>query len=125
MVVMFTFTLFSFAQSIEAPVIKPSGEKVDITNLQKSFRAKQMQSKEEIGWFIPAWDLLDNYYLSNDGVTHYANLMFPDSTVIYESGSNWQHNWLHGLGSTLDPYALMYDPDLSTPCNCLWYSLCG
>lgn len=62
-----------------------------------------------IGWMIPSWNLLDYFWLTNSMVTHYANLIFPDSTVVYESGGNILHNWLNSIGGVFDPYSPMYD----------------
>ena len=62
-----------------------------------------------IGWMVPSWNLLDYYYVSNSMVTHYANLIFPDSTVVYESGGVTLHNWLNSVGGVFDPYSPMFD----------------
>ncbi|MEI6851644.1 MAG: T9SS type A sorting domain-containing protein [Bacteroidota bacterium] len=68
-----------------------------------------------IGWMIPSWNLLDYFYLSNSMVTHYANLIFPDSTVVYESGGVTMHNWLNSVGGVFDPYSPMYDSTQNAP----------
>jgi hypothetical protein len=63
-----------------------------------------------IGWMIPAWDLLDNYWMGGAAVTHYANVIFPDSTVLYESGGSLIHAWLNSVGGTLEPASEIFDP---------------
>jgi hypothetical protein len=68
-----------------------------------------------VGWMIPSWNLLDYFYMTNSMVTHYANLIFPDSTVVYESGGNTIHNWLNSVGGVFDPYSIMYDSLQSSP----------
>ncbi|MDT8309306.1 MAG: T9SS type A sorting domain-containing protein, partial [Bacteroidales bacterium] len=39
----------------------------------------------------------------------------PDSTVIYESGGIFSHNWLHGVGMAFDPYSIIFDSNLLAP----------
>lgn len=59
----------------------------------------------DAGWFIPTWDLFDNVYGGYDLVSHYANLIFVDSTVVYESSGTIKANWLNTVGQVLDPYS--------------------
>lgn len=62
-----------------------------------------------IGWMIPSWNLLDYFWMSTSAVTHYANVIFPDSTVTYESGGTTYYNWFNSIGGVFDPYSEMYD----------------
>jgi hypothetical protein len=76
----------------------------------------QMKSFVDAGWFVPAWDLLDFYFGDNltGIVTHYANVIFPDSIVRYQSSnSNITYNWLINVGQTFDPVSEMYPAPLS------------
>lgn len=77
----------------------------------------QMRATKElpIGWMIPSWNLLDYFYGSYSTVTHYANVIFPDSTATYESGGVTTHNWLNSVGGVFDPYSVMYDSLQSAP----------
>lgn len=59
----------------------------------------------DAGWFIPTWDLFDYFYGSYDLVSHYANCVFVDSTVVYESSGTIKNNWLNSVGQVLDPYS--------------------
>lgn len=72
-----------------------------------NFIKKDFPNKDqtEVGWFIPTWDLFDNFYVGYDLVSHYANLIFVDSTVVYESSGNIKNNWLNAVGQVLDPYS--------------------
>jgi len=115
LMVVFVFTSGLTAQIVENPVLKADGQELNIDQLRKDFRAKQALSKDDLGWFVPAWDILDNYYVTYDYVNHYANIVFPDSAAIYESGGNFQHCWMHSIGSVLDPYSVIFDPNLQTP----------
>jgi len=77
---------------------------------------EQLKSYVDAGWYIPAWDLLDYYFSGNHSpyVTHYANLVFPDSIVRYESSdATISYSWLCAVGSVLDPRSDMYVSPLS------------
>ncbi|MFO7722698.1 MAG: T9SS type A sorting domain-containing protein [Bacteroidales bacterium] len=115
LMVVFVFTSGLTAQIVENPVFRADGQETNIDQLRKEFRAKQALSKDAIGWFVPAWDILDNYYVTYDYVNHYANIMFPDSSTVYESGGTFQNSWLHAVGGVLDPYSVIFDPNLQTP----------
>lgn len=67
----------------------------------------------DAGWFIPTWDLYDYFYGNYDLVSHYANVVFIDSTAVYESGGNINHNWLNSVGQVLDPYSQVFPSPLT------------
>ena len=80
--------------------------------VNKDYIMKKMEHKAKnnaIGWLVPSWDLLDYYYVGGAGVTHYANVIYPDSTPVYESGGIISHNWLISVGGVLDPYSPLFD----------------
>ncbi len=109
----FVILLFSFAvnaQQIETEFPVEPDAKVEID-------LNQMKSYVDAGWFVPAWDLLDFYFAGNHAgyVTHYANLIFPDSIVRYEGSSGTiSYSWLTAVGQDLDPVSPMYSNVLST-----------
>ncbi|MEI6124316.1 MAG: T9SS type A sorting domain-containing protein [Bacteroidota bacterium] len=79
---------------------------------QNALMAKhQMRATKElpIGWMTPSWNLLDYFWTTTSMVTHYANVMFPDSAVVYESGGTTVHNWLNSVGGVFDPYSMIFD----------------
>jgi len=104
-------TISVFSQQIDdsSPLFHPDAKvEVDVS---------QMKAYIDAGWFIPAWDLLDFYFGgSTTGiVTHYANLVFPDSIVRYESSSgSILYNWLINVGQVLDPTSEMFPEELSS-----------
>lgn len=61
-------------------------------------------------WFIPTWDLLEDYYfgIMDGAVDHFANVIWPDSTVQYNNYNGLHWNWLHSMGVIVDPYADWY-----------------
>lgn len=87
---------------------------IDLKALQHKMSMRATK-EAAIGWMIPSWDLLDYYYLETAAVSHYANVIFPDSTVIYESGGILNWNWLNSVGGVFDPYSEMYDSLQSLP----------
>lgn len=93
---------------MQAQSIEPAS-KIDAKQKVQSHKKMVNMNTKDMGWFIPAWDLLDDFYMgSMDGaVSHYANVMWPDSTVKYmSSGAN--QTWLHSFGMVIDPYADWY-----------------
>lgn len=101
---------FCFAQQAETDILKPMGPETAINRaaLQKH-TARHTNKNEAVGWLIPSWNLLDYFYMGTAAVTHYANLIMPDSIVRYESSGTIQHHWLMGVGGVLDPYSPMFD----------------
>ncbi|MEI6766051.1 MAG: T9SS type A sorting domain-containing protein [Bacteroidota bacterium] len=101
---------FCFGQFSGPEVLKPMGpeQAIDRAAMMKHFK-QSPQKSEAVGWLIPSWNLLDYYYAGGAAVTHYANLIMPDSTVLYESSGTIQHHWLMGVGGVLDPYSPMFD----------------
>lgn len=94
--------------ALQAQSFDPAS-KVGTKQMVKNHKKMVNMSTKGMGWFIPAWDLLDDFYMgSMDGaVSHYANVMWPDSTVKYmSSGENY--TWLHSFGMVIDPYADWY-----------------
>lgn len=76
----------------------------------------QLKNYADAGWYIPAWDLLDYYFGNNltGYVTHYANLIFPDSIVRYESSNGTiNYNWMCAAGQVFDPTSSFYQQPLS------------
>lgn len=102
--VLVAFSLSIFAQQIPQSVKPTPDAKAKIAN-------RNMSKSDEVGWFIPAWDLMDNFYGGYTLVDHYANVLFPDSTVQYLSSGNPSYNWLTSIGTVLDPYSEIFtDP---------------
>ncbi len=104
--VCFILSVFSVSaqQAQPAPQLSPDA-KVDID-------LRQLKSYYDAGWYIPAWDLLEYYFQDyyEDYVSHYANLIFPDSIVKYEGSSGTiSYNWLIAVGQDLDPTSEMYE----------------
>jgi len=95
--------MFVFAQHIDQPFPLTPDQKAPVT-------MEQMRGYAEQGWFIPSWDLFDNLYGGDYSmVSHYANLVFPDSIVKYEGGNGVvSQNWLCAVGQVLDPYSQMF-----------------
>jgi len=98
----------SFAQVNTLNDPFPMGNKTDISYI--------LQNKNlNHGWFIHSWDLFDNFYGGDySAVSHYANLIFPDTTVDYESSGTLKAAWLSSFGGTIDPYSLMYFNPITT-----------
>lgn len=113
LIVLAVFGFSAMAQSNSG--FKTVGDETNIDQLRKEFRAKQANSKTPIGWFIPSWDLLDNYHMTYDYVSHYANVTFQDSSVKYESQGALTDNWMCGFGGVLEPYSIMFDSNLAAP----------
>ena len=102
--VLVAFTLSISAQQLPQ-LTKPTPD------AKAPFTKRSINKADEVGWFVPAWDLLENFYGGTSLVTHYANVLFPDSTVTYISGGTLSHNWLTSVGCVLDPYSDFYtDP---------------
>jgi Secretion system C-terminal sorting domain len=92
----------SFAQVLDHEDPQAMGDPIDISFIHQNKSTNH-------GWFIHSWDLFDNFYGGDySAVSHYANLIFPDTTVNYESSGNLQSAWLSSFGGTIDPYSLMY-----------------
>jgi hypothetical protein len=105
-IMMMFIVFFGFAQNLEQNVYFQPDQKVEIDALQ-------LKNYNEAGWFIPAWDLFDNFYGGDYSlVSHYANLIFPDSIVRYESSNgSILYNWICAVGQVLDPYSpLFFEP---------------
>ena len=113
LILLVAFSFGTFAQ--QNTNLKVDGTPVNIDKLKKEFRQRNADNKGTIGWLIPAWDILDNYYATYDYVTHYANVMFQDSSAIYESGGNLTNNWICGVGGVLEPYSMIFDTNLIAP----------
>ena len=93
---------------MQAQSIDPA-EKINADQKVKSHKKMVNMNTKDQRWFIPTWNLLDDFYQGSvDGaVSHYANVIFPDSTVKYLSGGeSW--TWLHSMGIVVDPYAGWY-----------------
>lgn len=111
----FVLALLLFAMSVHsqqqssATVIYPDG--IAIVKPETILQKQQMKPTKElpIGWMIPAWDLLDYFWTTNSMCGHFANVIFPDSIVVYESGGTIRHNWLCSVGGVFDPYSIIYD----------------
>lgn len=102
-VLMLPIMTATFAQQIDGPLLLSPDAKVNVD-------VSAMKGFAETGWFIPSWDLFDNFYAGDYSyVTHYANLVFPDSIVKYEGSTGTiSYNWLCGVGQVLDPYSEMF-----------------
>lgn len=121
-IVLFAFAFSAIAQTGHIPIVesqkhidKLEGKEVGIDVFRKHFRANQSKDQQALGWAIPTWSILENYYGSYDQVNSYANIIFPDSSVLYESGGNFTHAWMHSFGGVFDPYVQIFDPSLDDP----------
>ncbi len=104
------FAMFSvFAQQTDQSLVLAPDQKVFVNR-------EQMRGYVEQGWFIPSWDLFDNFWGGDYSmVTHYANLVFPDSIVKYEGSTGTiSYNWLCAVGQVLDPYSQVFFNPLTT-----------
>lgn len=104
------FPLLVFCVGVAAQLPHPGSplSKHESSAAYEKMKSKaQYQAKSGFGhWFIPAWDILEDYYNGSmdANVNHYANVVWPDSVVKYLSGGE-THAWLHSMGQVIDPYA--------------------
>ncbi len=104
--------LFAFQVSAQVEIIEthhPDGKYAPF--IKKEFASPK--DTVDAGWFIPTWDLFDYFYGGYDMVSHYANLIFVDSTVVYESSGTTKANWLNSVGQVLDPYSGVFPVPLN------------